>query len=170
MVMFRILQIILGVLFLFSGIAKGLDPVATAHKIDEYLKLMSLDFFLGLDLFLAMGVITAEIVLGVIMILDIFPKLGLWLATIMMLVFTPKTLYVALHHSMDYAGCFGSVLQVTPWQSHWKNVFMDIVIVILWFGLPKLKKASIFSDGVQWWVTIITLLVAVAFQTVMIFV
>ena len=168
--MYRTIQIILGLLFLFSGIAKGLDPVATAHKIDEYLALMSLDFFSRFDLFLAMGVITSEIVLGVLMVLNIFPKFSLWFATIMMLVFTPKTLYVAINHSMEYTGCFGNVVQITPWQSHWKNMFMDVLLVVLWFGLPRLRRTSCFSTGAQWWITILTLVVAVAFQTVMIFV
>ncbi len=168
--MYRTFQIILGLLFLFSGVAKGLDPIATAHKIDEYLTLMSMDFFTRFDLFLAMGVITTEIVVGVMMILNIFPKASLWISSLMMLVFTPKTLYVAIHHSMEYAGCFGNVVQITPWQSHWKNVFMDVLIIALWFGLPRLKKSVCFSPRAQWWTVIVTLLIAVGFQTVMIFV
>ncbi len=166
----RTIQIILGLLFLLSGIAKGLDPVATAHKIDEYLMLMSMGYFTRIDLLLAMGVITAEIFVGVLMILNIFPKLGLWLATLMMLVFTPKTLYVAIHHSMQYAGCFGNVVQITPWQSHWKNVVMDLMIVYLWFVVAGLRQKQSISVNSRWWVAIGTLLVAVAFQTVMIFV
>lgn len=168
--MYRVLQIILGLIFLFSGIAKGLDPVSTAHKIDQYLSLMSMGFFERIDLLLAMGVITTEIVLGIIMILNIFPKLGLWIATVMMLVFTPKTFLVAIEHSMKYAGCFGNVIQLTPWQSNWKNIFMDMLIIITWFGLPRLKNKEPLSTNAQWWITISVLFAAVIFQTIAIFV
>jgi len=166
--MYRFLQIILGLLFFLSGFGKGLDPLATANKINEYLNIFSLGFLKPLDLFFALCVITIELVVSVLLILNIFPRLSLWISTFMLVVFTPKTLYVALKGSMQFTGCFGHLFNFTPWQAHWKNVFMDVLIIILWVVLSKLSQRQPFSPKIRWWILIISIIVSVVFQTVMI--
>lgn len=143
--MIRIVQILLGLFFLTSGLAKGITLDYTVLKIDEYLRILGLDWFVRFDIVILILINATEVTLGLMFLLNLRPKLTLWLASLMMLVFTPKTLYVAIKGLMSNSGCFGNLIPLSPWQSNWKNLFMDLLLVFLWLKYTKLTPNTKIS-------------------------
>lgn len=68
-VMTSFLQNFVGILFVFSGFVKAVDPMGTSYKMHEYFEAMHLEFMNPLSTFLAVVMITAEIALGVALLI-----------------------------------------------------------------------------------------------------
>ena len=68
-----ICRTLLGLVFIFSGVVKAIDPLGTAYKIEDYLKAFG-GFFtelLPLAEVAAVVLILLEMVLGVCMVLNV---------------------------------------------------------------------------------------------------
>ena len=82
-----------GLVFLFSSFTKGVDPLGTAYKVEEYMSAwsfggLSFEWAMPLAPFLSMALITAEFMVGIMMLTGAFRKLGAWLLLLMMVFFT----------------------------------------------------------------------------------
>ncbi len=158
----RILQILLGFVFTFSGFVKAVDPLGTYYKLIDYFNVLNIDFLAPGAMIFAIGLITVELTIGIFFIFNIAPKLTLWLATLLMVVFTPLTLFLAIKNPILDCGCFGDALILSNWQTFWKNVVFDIILILLWIWHkqlnPKTKKST------QWTLGIITVAVVLLFQ------
>ena len=70
-----LLRILVGGLFIFSGLIKVNDPVGTAIKLEEYLDVFSNDiagffyYFKPFALCIALVLVVSEVVLGIMLIL-----------------------------------------------------------------------------------------------------
>ena len=84
----------------------------------------------------------AELWIGLMILLNIAPKLYAWFAALFMLVFTPLTFYLAVANPITDCGCFGDAVKFTNWQTFWKNVIID-VFVVLYFIFSKKYPSSI---------------------------
>ena len=76
-----IARIVVGLVFLFSSFVKGVDPLGTSYKITEYLTTwtflgMSFDWLVPMATFMAMCLIVAEFLVGVLMLTGAFRKFG----------------------------------------------------------------------------------------------
>ena len=61
----RILSsIIIGLVFMFSGIVKAIDPSGTAYKFNDYFQAFDLGFLKPVSLILAVILFTAEFISG----------------------------------------------------------------------------------------------------------
>ena len=163
--MIRFLQVVLGLMFVTSGLAKGLTPFISVMKLDEYLLIAGLDWFVRFDYIILVLLNATEVTLGVMLMFNIWPKLSLWVATLLMVVFTPKTLYVAIKGLMEYSGCYGGLFPVTPWLSHWKNVFMDVILIILWIKRGELYKLKLKANP---YVVVVSVALAMVLMQVLI--
>ncbi|MBQ6096754.1 MAG: DoxX family protein, partial [Bacteroidales bacterium] len=82
-----------GLVFIFSSFTKGVDPMGTAYKVEEYMTAwsiggLSFDWALPLAPFLSMALITAEFLVGILLLTGAFRKLSAWLLLLMMVFFT----------------------------------------------------------------------------------
>ncbi len=148
----KIAQILLGLSFIFSSITKALEPKNTAVKISQYLHILKLNSLQRFSLLIAVLLNITEFLLGIALTLRIFLIPALIITTGFMVLFTPKTFYVALAKKMDLSGCFGSTLKFTPAQASAKNILLDILLIISWFNTSpnnlldsKMKITAIFS-------------------------
>ena len=57
-------RIIIGSVFIFSGIVKAIDPLGSAYKFSDYFHAFHLDFFKSAGLLLAVIMCTAEFITG----------------------------------------------------------------------------------------------------------
>ncbi|MBR1878761.1 MAG: DoxX family protein [Paludibacteraceae bacterium] len=124
---------LLALTFLFSGFVKAVDPLGTVYKIEDYLKAFG-GFFtdlLPLAELAAIGLIMAECVLGVCMLLNIRTQWTSWLSLAFYLFMTPLTLWIALTNPVSDCGCFGDALVLTNWQTFWKNIVLLSLVIIL---------------------------------------
>ena len=134
-----ICRTLLGVVFVFSGAVKAIDPFGTVYKIEDYLKAFG-GFFtelLPLAEVAAVVLILLEVVLGVCMVLNVRTRWTSWLALAFYAVMTPLTLYIAINNPVSDCGCFGDALVLTNWQTFDKNV----VLIILATALVILRKS-----------------------------
>lgn len=123
-----------GLVFLFSSFSKGVDPLGTAFKVQEYMTAWSIgswtfEWALPLANFLSVALICAEFVVGVLLITGCFRRVSAWMLAAMMLFFTVTTLIDAITNKVTDCGCFGDALKLTNWQTFWKNVVLDVPTV-----------------------------------------
>lgn len=126
-------RILLGVVFMFSGFVKAVDPLGTVYKIEDYLKAFG-GFFtdlMPLAMVAALVMIAFEWVLGVCLVMNVWTKWTQWLALLFMLVMTPLTLYLAIANPVSDCGCFGDAVVLTNWQTFAKNVVLMLLVIAL---------------------------------------
>lgn len=156
---------LLGLVFIFSGVVKAIDPLGTVYKIEDYLKAFG-GFFnelLPMAEVAAWALIILELLLGVCMVLNIRTQWTSWLALLFYLVMTPLTLYIALTNPVSDCGCFGDAIVLTNWQTFWKNVVL-IVLAIILVALRKHVR-QLWSNWMEILLAALTILDAVVFMT-----
>src|SRR5690554_3821707 len=143
-----LVRLIVGGLFIFSGIIKVNDPVGTSIKFEEYFDVFSYDiapFFAYLkevSLTLAVVLVVLEVVLGVMLILGVKLRLTVVLLSLIILFFTFLTFYSAYFNKVTDCGCFGDAIKLTPWESFYKDIFLLILIAILFVFRKDLSDTS----------------------------
>lgn len=141
-----LIRILVGGLFIFSGLIKANDPVGFAIKLDEYFELFAKagsafsffasDWLLNSTTILASFICVLEVALGVCLLIGLWGRLVAWLLLLMMLFFTWLTGYSAITGSVTDCGCFGDAIPLTPWQSFYKDIVLTILILYI-FALRK---------------------------------
>ncbi len=128
-------RIFIGLVFTFSGFVKAVDPMGTAIKFSDYFNYaFNLPHFTPLSLPFALILCATEFLIGILLLLNIVPKLSTWTAFVLMIVFTPLTLYLAVANPVSDCGCFGDAVKLTNWQTFGKNIIIDffLVFLLLW--------------------------------------
>lgn len=95
-------RIFTGVLFIFSGSVKLIDPVGTQIKMEEYFEVFAQAFhpffehFVDFALPIAIVMCVAEVVMGVALLLFYQMRVNMWLFLLLMIFFTFLTGYTAM--------------------------------------------------------------------------
>jgi len=129
-----ICRIVVGLLFIFSGLIKANDTMGFSYKLTEYFEVFGTHFLVPLAVPLAMFICIFEVVLGVMLLMGARIKLTLWLLLLMIVFFTFLTFYSAYFNKVNSCGCFGDAIPLTPWQSFGKDVFLLVLIIVLFAG------------------------------------
>ncbi|MBT8184620.1 MAG: DoxX family protein [Eudoraea sp.] len=129
-------RILVGVLFIMSGLIKLNDPVGFSFKLEEYFSqgVLDLPFFMPYALAISIFVVILEVVLGVFLLLGYQKKFTLWSLLLMIVFFTFLTFYSAYFNKVTDCGCFGDAIKLTPWESFTKDVVLLVLIIILFAG------------------------------------
>ncbi|GAB3957552.1 DoxX family protein [Spirosoma harenae] len=136
----RIARILVGIVFIFSGLIKLNDPVGTQIKFEEYFEVFAQDvpfmhdFFMALVPFtLVMSVLfcAAEVILGVALLASYKPKVTVWLLFFLIIFFTFLTFYSAYFDRVTDCGCFGDAIKLKPWTSFSKDVVLTVLILFI---------------------------------------
>jgi len=157
-------RILLGLTFMFSGIVKAIDPVGTQIKFSDYLYAFGMGGMMLDSTLLILACILAgiEILMGAYLFVGAFCRGTSLLTLIIMCVFTPFTLYLALKNPVEDCGCFGDALVLTNWQTFGKNVLLLILAVVV-FALRKHIRPFVVGCR-QWIVTVLITVIAVKFM------
>lgn len=140
--MLRILKhlarIAFGLIFIFSGFVKGIDPLGSTYKFTDYFHAMDLDSLVWASFPLGVILAFAEFAIGIAFLFNWRMKIFSWLGLLFMAFFTPLTLWIALKNPVTDCGCFGDALTISNWETFYKNiVFLVLAIVVLvnrsWF-------------------------------------
>ncbi len=143
--------IIVGLVFIFSGVVKGVDPLGSAYKFHDYFIAFNMSWLDWLSLPLGILLCTAEFMAGFSVISGIRQKAGIWVVFLLMLLFTPLTFVLALNNPVSDCGCFGDAIHLTNWQTFWKNVVLITFTVIIFTG--RKEVTSLFKPSVEWIIT-----------------
>jgi uncharacterized membrane protein YphA (DoxX/SURF4 family) len=143
-------RLLIGIVFLFSGFVKAIDPVGFEIKIDEYLAVWGMDGFLPLSAVIAFNLIAIEFTFGVSMLLGVYRQYTSWAVFAFMLLMTPLTLYLALFNPVTDCGCFGDALVISNWETFFKNIILLAASVFVLVCHRRLL--SCYSGKTRWFV------------------
>ncbi|MFW5916094.1 MAG: BT_3928 family protein [Bacteroidota bacterium] len=160
--LYTISRVIVGLVLLFSGFVKGIDPLGSNYKFIDYFMAFDLDFLNPLALHLGVLLSTFEFVLGAMLIFHIKPRISSWITMVFMGFFTLLTFYLALTNPVDDCGCFGDAIVMSNWETFWKNVIIMVFVTIIFINRSKFK--SPFSNKWQWSITGISALIMLGFS------
>jgi len=124
-------RILLGILFIYSGFVKGVDPLGTQFKIEDYFYAYHMEWAVPLALVLSVILNALEFSIGALLILRIKTKWVVIVAFLTMIAFTITTLFDALYSPVPDCGCFGDALIITNWQTFYKNLVINAFILIV---------------------------------------
>lgn len=126
------LRIAVGLVFIFSGFVKAVDPWGTAIKLGEYYNAFGLDWLSGSEMFLSVAMSAAETLLGFAMLFNIGRRVIYTLMLLVMTFFTGLTFVLALTDPVSDCGCFGDAVKLTNWQTFYKNVVLWVFVLVIW--------------------------------------
>jgi len=178
----NIVRIIVGVLFIFSGLVKANDPLSLSYKMKEFFELWNSElekgsFFMRgtlINLFqflhdhslsLSVFLIFFEIIAGLALLLGWRMKIFSWLLLLLTIFFTFLTGYALYSGKFSNCGCFGDCIPLSPGTSFLKDIALTLLIIYLFVNRRKitpylsskanfsiLAAATILSFGIQWYV------------------
>ena len=135
-------RIIIAPIFIFSGFVKAIDPLGSTYKFSDYFEAWGMDFMSPIALVLAVLLSTAELVIGLNLLLGVLMRISSWALLIFMSFFTLLTFIVALTNPVTDCGCFGDALILTNWQTFWKNVIFMLPTLVVFYGRKRFKPIS----------------------------
>jgi uncharacterized membrane protein YphA (DoxX/SURF4 family) len=157
-------RILVGILFIFSGLIKANDPLGLSYKMQEFFDLWGMTRFDSWTLILSILMNAFEIVAGVALILGWRIRLFSWLLLLLIIFFTFLTGYAYLSGKFKSCGCFGDCIPITAGVSFIKDLILLVLIIFLFIKQNLIKPllprgASIgamiiftaFAFGIQWY-------------------
>jgi uncharacterized membrane protein YphA (DoxX/SURF4 family) len=176
----NIVRVIVGVLFIISGIVKANDPLGLGYKMQEFFEVWSeglrdssffaasglIRFFSFLSeqsLGLSVLMITLEIIAGVALLLGWKRRWVLNVLLVLIMFFTFLTAYAYYSGKFKNCGCFGDCLPITPFTSFVKDIILLAMIVFLLVFRKYINP--VFTKGKAVAVFLASLIITVAFQS-----
>ncbi|CAM1347944.1 DoxX family protein [Tenacibaculum insulae] len=137
----HISRVLVGLLFIYSGFVKLVDPIGSQYKFQEYFSegVLNMEFLLPYTLPFSILLIISELVLGVMLLVGYKPKLTVWSLFSLNVVFLFLTWYSYTYNKVTDCGCFGDAIKLTPKETFYKSAILMVFIVILIKGLPHIK-------------------------------
>jgi len=154
-------RLFLGVVFIFSGFVKAVDPMGGAIKITDYLISFGLAKMQPFAVLFSFNLSALEFTLGVCILLGIYRRYTSLLILIFMAFMTPLTLYLALFNPVSDCGCFGDALILTNWQTFYKNIVLSAAAIIVFIYSQRLLRC--YTYKAYWFVALYTYLCAIGF-------
>ena len=147
-VLLWIARVIFGLVFMFSGFVKAIDPLGSTYKFQDYFLAFGLDWLFSLALPLAIALSTLEFLIGLNILLGIKMRQSAWGGLIFMLFFTPLTLYMAIYNPVPDCGCFGDAIIISNWQTFYKNIVFLAAAVFIFIKRKEIRP--FWSERNDW--------------------
>lgn len=129
--LWHVARVLLGLVFIFSGFVKGIDPWGIAYKFTDYLNAWGMESLTSLAFPLGILLSVSEFVIGIALLFNVFISLFSLFALLVMGFFTVLTLVVAIQNPVTDCGCFGDALILTNWQTFYKNILFSAFAIIV---------------------------------------
>ena len=136
----NIFRVLVGVVFIFSGFVKGVDPLGTVYRMQDYFAAFGMPwanpFALTLTIFLCM----VEFIMGISLFFNLWIKGTSWILLPLMAYFTVLTFFDAFYNIVPDCGCFGEAIKLTNMQTFLKNVVLMVIIIQLFIWRKKFRS------------------------------
>ena len=145
----RFCAILIGLVFLASGLLKLLDPVGTGLIVSEYFKFFHLGFLQGTAKALGMVLSLVEAITGAALISGVFRKTTAIVTSVLVVFFTIITLILWIAKPEMDCGCFGEAIHLSHGQTLLKNLVLLALAALAFipfqnFGVPRKGKYVAF--------------------------
>lgn len=163
-------RLVVGVLFIVSGLIKANDTLGFSFKLEEYFRADALGWtaFAPYALFLSVVISAAEVLLGLAVLIGGVPRLTSWMLLCMTIFFGWLTHYTASCNEAQLlamktgesfsrfcvtdCGCFGDALRgsigrsLTPWESFYKDLTLFFFVFTFFIFRKKIELNDIKQD------------------------
>jgi uncharacterized membrane protein YphA (DoxX/SURF4 family) len=152
-------RMLIGILFIFSGFVKVVDPMGTVFKMEEYMVAYGTEWAIPLVPAAAILMIALEFVCGFFAIFNIKPRSTFVLIALMMAGYTVLTFLDALNNPVSDCGCFGDAIIMTNWQTFYKNLIIDAVLlaILLNFKYIRTRQSNMRQFAIGGFIVVMTL-------------
>lgn len=133
-----VLRILLGLIFIFSSVMKGIDPLGTAYRVEDYLAAYNMLWLGGFELAISYLLICVEFLIGIALLFKLQAKLAALGVLLMMIFFTFITYIDAKYDMVPDCGCFGDAVKLTAWQTFYKNIVLIVMALLIFIGRKKM--------------------------------
>jgi hypothetical protein len=157
-----IVRLLVGLLFIFSGLVKANDPLGLSYKIQEFFEIWGLHSFNEYTLAMSLLLNAFEIIAGVALLLRWQFQLTGWLLLLLIIFFTLLTGYTYWTGLPKNCGCFGDCLPISSQFSFVKDVVLCLLICFLLLQRRHIGGPANNSFS-QWGITL-AVLFSVGFQ------
>ena len=154
------LRIVVGAIFIVSGVSKSIDWWGTFYKIEEYLGVWGWDMPRSLILTGAALLSIVEGGLGVMLLLGCYRRMVVRLLALIMIVMLPLTVYIYTGNPVADCGCFGDFLVLSNGATLIKNVIITAALVPLL--LYNNRVTALISPPLQWLGAVLTIIYLLA--------
>lgn len=163
-------RVIVGVLFIFSGLVKANDPAGLSYKMQEFFEVWGnnaslkniMQWMNDYSLAFSMIIITFEIIVGIALLLGWMARFFSWLLFLLIIFFTFLTAYAVFSGKIRSCGCFGDCLPLTAMQSLMKDIILLILSFVILIGAKYIKP--IFKGPINFFVIFLATCLVVSFQ------
>lgn len=152
-------RLIAGIVFVYSGFVKGIDPLGSAYKFGDYFAAFGIEFLESFALPLSVILSTAEMLIGVLLLTGVHMILASWAVLLFMGFFTILTLFIALTDPVADCGCFGDAIILSNWETFYKNVVLMLLVINLFMMRKKFRP--VFTNKIYEWITLTSFIVII---------
>jgi uncharacterized membrane protein YphA (DoxX/SURF4 family) len=157
-------RLLVGILFIFSGLIKANDPLGLSYKMQEFFEVWNMPALDAYTLGFSIIMIVFEILAGVAVILGWRMRLFAWLLLLLIIFFSFLTGYAVISGKVRECGCFGNCIPLQAMGSFIKDLILLLLIAILFIYRNEIKSrlssrssliilalTLVFSFTVQWY-------------------
>ena len=158
-------RIVLGGLFIFSGVVKANDPLGLTYKMTEIFDIWGMSGLGKYAEVLSIAMIAFEIIGGVAVIVGNSFRLYISLMLLLNIFYTFLTYYALTSGKVKECGCFGDCIKLSNEATFYKDVALTAINLFLWifryrvfpiFNNPKINMyivvgAAVIAFGGQWY-------------------
>lgn len=134
-----IARIVVGLLFIFSGLVKANDPLGLSYKMQEFFEIWGIHQFNSWTLLFSVLMNAFEIIAGFALLMGWRIRLFSWLLLLLILFFTFLTGYTYITGMPKNCGCFGDCLPITSKTSFLKDVVLTLLIGYLFWKRREIR-------------------------------
>ena len=150
-----VLRVLVGLIFIYSGFAKAIDPWGGMYKLTEYFNVLGFDQLVPASLAFAFILAAIEFMLGLFILVGAYRRSAPVLLLCMMAVMLPLTLWLAITDAVPDCGCFGDATHMSNWGTFFKNLL--IVPALIYLVMFNKRVHGIYGPAVNWVVGVIAL-------------
>jgi uncharacterized membrane protein YphA (DoxX/SURF4 family) len=155
-------RLLVGILFIFSGLIKANDPLGLSYKMQEFFEVWNMPALDSYTLGFSILMIVFEILAGVAVILGWRMQLFAWLLLLLIIFFSFLTGYAVISGKIRECGCFGNCIPLQAMGSFLKDLVLLLLIGVLF--IYKKEIIPLFSKNSSLLILAFTLVISFSIQ------